>query len=101
MAANLVIIEDKTIVMMLGDPRFTAKFPCLSTAQAALVNVPKQCGRCNQKRAKARSGIMNEVRQCIATMPKSGQLELKALLGAKKLRLNKRDSSGRTIQLTF
>ena len=98
---NLLVIEDRIIQTMLGDPRFLAAIPCLSPQAQALKDVPKRCGSCGAKRANARGKILQQVRQCIGSLPANKKVELKTLLNAKRLRLIAPNGRGKSIVLTF
>lgn len=80
-------LEDRAVNSLINDPRFTSVIPCLQNGKSEMLKIGKRCGRCNAKRAKAKSQIMRQVRSCIARMGKPQKQALKQLLGVEEVKV--------------
>lgn len=83
----LVVIEDKTVRMMLADPRFLEAVPCLREGKKRLSNVAKTCGRCSARRVMMHKQAMNGIRACMAGLTGRQRVQVKKLLRAKQVRV--------------
>jgi len=86
-SAEVVIVEDRVINMMLGDVRYLEAIPCLKSGKQSLKNVGRKCGRCTKTRTTMRNRAMNGIRRCIANLKGEQQSMLKKLLNTKKVQV--------------
>lgn len=101
MSTNLLVLEDRVIQGLLGDPRVLAAIPCLKSAAAGAAAAKAGCGRCDRKQRQARTLSNGNVRQCIAGLPAAQRDVLKQLVGARQIRVTHRNAQGKAIVLTF
>ncbi len=83
----LLTLEDRHLIAMISDPRYTAAIPCLARGQGEMQKGGKRCGRCNKKRARLRSSVLKDIRNCLVSMGPAHQAAFKALAGAQKVRV--------------
>lgn len=86
-SAEVVIVEDRVINMMLGDVRYLEAIPCLKSGKQSLKNVGRKCGRCTKTRTTMRNRAMNNIRRCLANLKGEQQSMLKKLLNTKKVQV--------------
>lgn len=83
----LLTLEDRHLLAMLSDPRYTGAIPCVMRSQSELKKVGKRCGRCNKKRARMRSSVLRDMRACLARMDSAQQQVFKTLAGARNIQI--------------
>jgi len=81
-----VEINDNTIRMMLHDSRFLNNFPFLRHAKQQAAT-RRKCGGCGGARMKVTGPNIATIRRNLANMPAVKKLKLKALLGAKQVKI--------------
>ncbi len=101
MASDLVIIEDSTILSMLNDVKYTSTIPCLYNKLEIFRQGTTGCGACARKRQDRQRTEMAKIKTCLAALSNEKKAELKALLGASKLRVTYVNASGQVVALTF
>lgn len=85
----LTTLNVSTIMHWIQDPDMVRSFPdCLGVAAQQLKNVPKKtgCRRCQAQRQSVEIDY-NAILRCLAHMPMQGRRDLKAKLGADKIRI--------------
>ena len=97
---KLVLLSDQVIVAMTQDPRYATEIPCLKAGAKSLRDIPKTCGRCGRKQAKARAEIFRTLRSCILGLPPQQKSKVKSLLNASQVRVLV-SSKGGTSRITF
>ncbi len=98
--SDLLTLEDAHINQILRDPRY-ASMSCVQNLKAGLQAAVASCGRCKGKRQAAKDAAMRSFRSCLTTLPEKARNEFKKLLGAKKVRLTKRNAKGAKVVVTF
>lgn len=98
---KLVVIDDRTIMAMARDIRFTQRFPFLQKAVRSAKR-PANCNTCGGSRQVVQKNIrnLNEVKTAIANLDKKKKSQLKALLDTKDARIVKPNKKG-AVTLTF
>ena len=99
--SELVVIEDSTVLMMARDARYTNAIPCLANKGDVFKPISGGCGACARKRQQKQRQAMATVKSCLAALSPEKKLELKQLLGAKKVRVVYSRAGGEIVQLTF
>lgn len=100
MAENLLFIEDRHIQSMLRDARFAA-IPCIDSMRRVLDGKLLNCGRCQAKKKRAYTDAITNTKNCLTGLRGAQLKQLKDLLGARQLRVIKRNSRGGKVQVTF
>lgn len=98
---KLKVIEDRDILAMARDSRFTQRFPFLKQALAS-AKQPARCSTCNGSRRVVQKNIrnLNDVKTVLAKLPRDKKSLLKAMLDAREGRIVFKDK-GKAKQLTF
>lgn len=99
--ANLVTLEDSTILSMLKDTRYSQAIPCLFNKSAVFKPSNIGCGACARKRQERQRSEMAKIKSCLAALSAEKKNELKRLLGAAKIRVTYVNAGGQVVQLTF
>lgn len=99
--ANLVTIEDSTVLTMLRDPAYAQVIPCLFNKAAVFRPSNIGCGACARKRQERQRTEMAKIKSCLAALSAEKKNELKKLLNAAKLRVTYVNAGGQVVQLTF
>lgn len=99
--ADLVVIEDSTILTMLNDARFVAEIPCLRNKIEIFRQGSSPCGECQRKRHAKQRQEMAALKTCIGNLSAEKKVTLKQLLDAKKARIVFVKPDGEVVQLTF
>lgn len=99
--ADLVIIEDSTILTMVNDNAFAQAIPCLFNKASIFNSGNTGCGACRRKRQIKQREEMAKIKSCLAAMDAQKKNELKQLLGANKVRVVFTRPGGEVVQLTF
>jgi hypothetical protein len=86
---ELLVVTNATYDAMAANPAVTAAFPTLFTAlQAKKVEIGRRCSRCKQIQAQeVLAPLYQQAGLAIIAMAPDSLRRLKAILGAKKLRL--------------
>ena len=98
---DLVVLEDSTIISMLGDVRFAEVIPCFFNKRDLFKTGNSGCGSCARKRLEKQRGAMAQIKTCLAGMSAEKKTELKQLLNATKVRVVYSSATGSVVQLTF
>lgn len=98
---DLVTIEDSTILTMLNDKAFSQAIPCLFNKVHLFSGGGGGCGACRRKREQRMRDEMAKIKSCLAALDSDKKLQLKQLLGAKKVRVVFARPGGEVVQLTF
>lgn len=98
---DLLILEDRVINGLLGDPRVQNLVPCLASVAKNYAKNKVDCGRCKVKARQVVTNTTAAAKQCIASLSSASKIALKQLINARQLRLTYRNSSGKLVQLTF
>ena len=104
MPKNLLVIEDKTIKVMMQDPRVMQLLPCLKGPQMQLKSTQKggrNCTRCQAKKRQIASDAIRVARDCIKNTRGSRLTELKQLLGTKQIQIIARNSKNARVKYTI
>ena len=96
----MLTIQDNTIKAMMSDQRFLDLLPCLRSSKTGLQAAYRGCGSCQRKKQAARRRAYAEARNCISRLPADKRNSLKKLLGADKVRVVRRGSTG-AVKVTF
>jgi hypothetical protein len=99
--ADLVVLEDSTIMTMIHDQKFAQTIPCLFNKSVIFANNGGGCGACRRKREQRMREEMARIKSCLGALDVTKKNELKALLGAKKIRVTFTRPGGEVVQLTF
>jgi hypothetical protein len=99
--ANLVTIEDSTVLTMLRDSRYTQVIPCLFNKAETFRTSNMHCGACARKRQERQRTEMAKIKSCLAALSAEKKRELKQLMNAEKIRVTYVNASGQVVQLTF
>ena len=99
--ANMVTVEDSTIMMMLRDARYAQTIPCLFNKAELFREGNVHCGACARKRQERQRTEMAKIKSCLAALSADKKRELKQLLNADKIRVTYVNASGQIVQLTF
>lgn len=99
--ADLVIIEDSTVITMLRDTKFTSTIPCLMNKQDLLKQGSGGCSACARRRMAKQKQELASIKPCLVNLSSEKKAELKQLLGAEKIRIVYTDSGGKVVQMTF
>lgn len=99
--ADMVVIEDSTIVSMANDERFNKTIPCLMNQSGNVIPAPTGCGSCARKRAEAARQAIGRVKACLADMSSEKKNELKQLLNAQKVKVVFATATGQVSSVTF
>lgn len=99
--AELVTIEDSTILTMINDHKFAEAIPCLFNKKSAFAVSGGGCGSCARKRQQKQRDEMAKIKSCLAALSSDHKKTLKQLLGANKVRVVFTRPGGELVQLTF
>lgn len=99
--AELVTIEDSTILTMINDVAFTQEIPCLFNKAPLFNKSTGGCGACARKRQQRMRDEMAKIKSCLASLSAEKKTKLKQLLGATKVRVVYSRPGGEVVQLTF
>lgn len=99
--ANLVTIDDGTILTMLRDTRYAQAIPCLFNKAEVFRPSNLHCNACARKRQERQRSEMAKIKSCLAALSVEKKNELKKLLNATKLRVTYVNAGGQVVQLTF
>lgn len=99
---QLKVLEDRDILAMARDTRFTQRFPFLKQALTSAVKQPAACGTCGGSRRVVQKNIrnLNDIKTILAKLPREKKSLLKAMLDTKEGRIVYQDGS-KAKQLTF
>lgn len=81
----LVVIENATIDMMLLDERYGALLPCLKSIRQS---TKRHCGGCRRRVRAVTTIDYIQGKKCIGALSSGPLQELKALLGAERIRVS-------------
>lgn len=99
--ADLVVIEDSTILTMVNDKAFSLVIPCLFNKAHIFAGGGGGCGACRRKHQNRQREEMAKIKSCLAALSADKKRELKQLLGANKVRVVFARPGGEIVQLTF
>lgn len=99
--AELVTIEDSTILTMINDSAFAQAIPCLFNKAPLFTKASGGCGACARKRQQRQRDEMAKIKSCLAALSVENKNKLKKLLGATKVRVVYSRPGGEVVQLTF
>jgi hypothetical protein len=100
--ATLVVLDDSTIMSMLGDSAFATQFPCLFNKRDIFKSASAAgCGMCAKKRQERQRKEMAAIKACLAGMSTEQKAALKQRLAAEKIRIVYTNLAGQVVQLTF
>lgn len=99
--AELVVLEDSTILTMINDQKFAQAIPCLFNKAVIFGDGGGSCGACRRKREQRMRDEMARIKSCLGSLDVNKKNELKTLLGAKKVRVVFTRPGGEVVQLTF
>lgn len=99
--ADLVTIEDSTILTLVNDSKISQEIPCLFN-KAQIFNVSTGgCGACARKKQQRVRDEMAKIKSCLAALSPENKLKLKQYFGANKIRVVYTRAGGEIVQLTF
>lgn len=99
--AELVVLEDSTILTMVNDQKFAQAIPCLFNKAVVFKDPGTRCGACRRKHEQRARDEMARIKSCLGSLDPSKKNELKQLLGAAKVRVVFTRPGGEVVQLTF
>lgn len=99
--ADLVTLEDSTILTLINDRAVAQEIPCLFNKAPIFQNNVGGCGACARKKQQRMREEMARIKSCLAAMSAENKNKLKQLLGANKVRVVYSRPSGEVVQLTF
>lgn len=99
--AQIVTIDDSTIMSMLNNKSLTEAIPCLTNRKNVFTNNGGGCGSCARKRQQKQREEMVKIKTCLASMSPEKKTVLKQRLNAQQLRIVYVNSAGQTVQMTF
>ena len=103
--SGIVTLDDKRIKGLLQHPTVPKLFPCFPALQTAVdnearVRKTKRCPKCWNEAARNTTAAVQVAKNCIAHMSPGLRGQLKAALGADKIRMTV-TGKNRTIVLQF
>lgn len=98
---ELIRIDDAKLKQLLRDDRFVRAFPCVSNGERQLRGLKTSCGRCARRVNNQRRRVYAALRNCLATLPVDKRRQLKQFLGAKKVRIVRKNAKGVNVQVTY
>ncbi len=96
-----VVIEDAYIHKMLNNPQYLIAFPFLRPYAAAAKALAASCGRCGNRKARAKAIDYTEIKRSLAAMPPDRQAQLLQLAKTKSVRLVYRNRAGQVVKMTI
>lgn len=99
--AELVTIEDSTVLTMVNNKDFAQAIPCLFNKAPIFRNSTGGCGACARKRQQRVRDELAKIKSCLAALSPDKKNKLKQLLGANKVRVVYTRPGGEVVQLTF
>lgn len=97
---DLLVLDDQNLMSLARRPDIVREFPFFQTAASTTQAAGKSgCGSCGA-RASAWSSL-NEIKRAIHELPADRKAHLKALLGAKQVRIRFVDRRNVVVKLTF
>ena len=96
-----VVLEDSTILSLLGNQKIAEQIPCFLNKQAVFQAVKGGCGACARKRLKKQQEEMAKIKSClIALSPEKKEL-LKTTLNTKQIKVVYTNASGQVSSVIF
>jgi hypothetical protein len=99
--ANLVVIEDSTILSMLANKPLADSIPCFLNKKTLFSANRGGCGSCARKRQQKQREELAKIKTCLASLSPEKKAELKKHFGADQLRVVYVNNAGQTVQMTF
>jgi hypothetical protein len=102
MPANLLIVDERVVDMMLNDRRFVQAIPCVVNAHGSMAKAVQECAPCQRGRGVPnREGIIKDCQQCLVNMPDEQKRQLKRLLDTEQVRIGIINGRGAQVWYTF
>lgn len=102
MAANLLIVDERIVSLMLNDRRFVNEFDCVRQAQAELDKAKTTCPPCRHGKGIPNQGqIIKNCQQGLINLPADKQRRLKILLDTEQVRIGIVNPRGAQVWYTF
>ena len=99
--AQVVVVEDSTILSMLNNASLVEAIPCLANRKNVFTNSGGGCGSCARKRQQKQREELVKIKTCLAAMSPEKKTLLKQRLNAQQLKIVYVNSAGQTVQMTF
>lgn len=83
----VVTVDDSILQLWLADSRVLSAAPSLAPHAKAMMDTPKICGRCPNKRQNHRGRVLRAARAALLALPEAHRTALKQALGIKGYKL--------------
>jgi len=104
MSANLVVIEDSTVLALMQDPRMMDLLPCLDGPKKRLATIQKggrNCKRCEAEKRQITSDAMRTAKDCIKHARGQRLKGIKKVLGTRQIRVVAKNTRGKKVKYTL
>jgi hypothetical protein len=95
-----VVLEDSTILSLLGNPDAQA-IPCFANKKNLFAGGAGGCGSCARKRVAKQREELAKIKACLVALSGEKQTEIKQLLNTQQIKIVYTNSSGQTLSATF
>lgn len=97
-----VVLEDSTIIALLGNQTLAAQIPCFTNKQNIFAGIKSGgCGACARKRMKRQQEEMAKLKSCLISLSPEKKELLKKTLNTKQVKIVYTNTGGQTTTVTF